>query len=87
MNLNRADRVCDVLIHVRVETAPLVGRRGRNPIDQVNLEAAVHQMLDHAAPGLQVQDEWPLDQRVDEQQRYPLTRAAARRVMTEPDQT
>src|ERR1700687_2190624 len=81
MNLDRTDRVGDVLVYVRVETAPLVLRLRRNPVDQVDLEALVDQMRNQAAPRLQVKYEWALDQRVDEQQRHPMTRRAARLVV------
>ena len=50
-------------------------------------EALIHQVLDHAAPAPQVENEWPLDQRVDEQQRDAMPRVAARRIVTQPDQS
>ena len=46
-----------------------VGGRGDAPVDQVDLEAAGEQLLDHAAVGLQVDDVGPVDQGVADQDR------------------
>src|SRR5208282_4232642 len=73
--------------YVRVETAIAVGGARRNPVDQVNVDALFDQILDDAAAGLEVEDEGPLDERVDEEQRHAMLLAvAARLVMAQADQ-
>src|ERR1017187_1564055 len=87
MDLNGANRVGYVGAYVSVEAAPFVGRTGRNPIDQVNLEALAHEKLDDAAAGLEVEDEGALEERVDKQQRHAMLHpGAARLVVTQTDQ-
>lgn len=74
MKLHRAHRVGDIFVNVFVEAAVLVGGDWRNPVDHVNVEALAREILDHAAPLHQIEDERALDQRIDEQDRRMMRR-------------
>src|SRR5215469_9079552 len=67
-DLQHAYRVSDIAVDISVESAPRILARRWEPISEVDFKALLDQALNDAFAGLQIKDEWPLDQGIDDEQ-------------------